>query len=75
MDEEIDVNDYAMRLINDKSFCKSEYQKYMQNDSSFQNVVGIINDSVLKNLIRKAKRKKQFDRCCLIYYYMQTKKV
>ena len=28
MDEEIDVNDYAMRLINDKSFCKSEYQKY-----------------------------------------------
>ncbi len=59
MDKKTDVNSYAIKLMNDKNFCKSEYKKYIQNDFSLQNIVGIINANVLQNVIRKAKRKKQ----------------
>ena len=59
MDDKINVNNYAIKLINDKNFCKLEYRKYIQNDFSFQNIVGIINANVLQKVINKAKRNKR----------------
>lgn len=55
----IHINEYAIRLLTNKSYLTSEYNKFKKNFYIIQNVEGNINPDILNRVIHYAKRKRK----------------
>lgn len=57
-EREMNINDWANRILYDKPFCRSEYQKFVGQNDSLDRVTGFIDSNLLYQVIRKAKRRR-----------------
>lgn len=57
--ELMDINDYVVKLLNNRIFRKNEIRKFVANDYTIEDIDGIIGADLLYEVISKAKRNKE----------------